>query len=53
MTPLAIEALEERLVTTGVPEDARAKATLRYLIDMVMGPRIELVGFLRVSATGP
>jgi hypothetical protein len=45
---LAIEILEEELVAAGGPEDARAKATLRHLIEIATGPRIELVSFLRI-----
>ena len=49
---LAIEILKEELEAAGGPEDARAIATLRYLIEIATGPRIELVGFPHSSEAG-
>ncbi len=50
---LAIEALEEVLEAADGAEDARAKVTLRHLIEIATGPRIELVGFPRIPETSP
>ncbi len=50
---LAIEILEEELEAAGGAEDARAKATLRHLIEIATGPRIELVGFPHIPETSP
>ena len=37
---LAIEALQRELDAAGGPEDARAKAMLRYLLEIAAAPRI-------------
>jgi hypothetical protein len=50
---LAIEALQGELDAAGGPEDARAKATLRYLIEIATAPRIELANFPRMHTAGP
>lgn len=51
---LAIEVLEEELEAGGGTEDVRAKATLRHLLEIATGPRIELMGFPRIpEETGP
>ena len=49
---LAIEALQGELAAAGGPEDARAKATLRYLVEIVTAPRVELANFPRMPTAG-
>jgi hypothetical protein len=49
---LAIEALQRELDAAGGPEDARAKATLRYLLEIAAAPRRELEIFPRMPTAG-
>jgi hypothetical protein len=46
----AIEALQGELDAAGGPEDARAKATLRYLVGIATAPRVELIDFPTMPA---
>ena len=49
---LAIEALQRELDAAGGPEDARAKATLRYLLEIAATPTRELENFPRMPTAG-
>ena len=49
---LAIEALQRELDAAGGPEDARAKATLRYLLEIAAAPRRGLEIFPRMPTAG-